>query len=192
MGLLNRRMVITSLPSPKRRTIRIIHRTIGIGLLIAAVVQVALGASILFPRYEPRGQAFWIVYILLVVLWGVIFGVTEVWRRVRVDLEDMATPLEEDGEGGKGGGMVPIGASTLSREMGLREYPELGEYSWQALDGAIRNGKILVVGNGKYVYDASKWIYSHPGGQIILLAVAGTDISSDYVRFPTLPFQFHT
>jgi hypothetical protein len=38
---------------------------------------------------------------------------------------------------------------------------------------------MLVVGNGKYVYDISKWIDSHPGGQIILHAVNGTDITND-------------
>ena len=37
-----------------------------------------------------------------------------------------------------------------------------------------------MVGNGKYVYDISQWIHSHPGGQIILQTVNGTDISNDY------------
>lgn len=39
---------------------------------------------------------------------------------------------------------------------------------------------MLVVGNGKYVYDISQWIHSHPGGQIILQTVNGTDITNDY------------
>ena len=39
---------------------------------------------------------------------------------------------------------------------------------------------MLVVGNGHYVYDISKWITSHPGGQLILHAVNGTDITNDY------------
>ncbi|KAJ3358129.1 hypothetical protein HDU91_005316 [Kappamyces sp. JEL0680] len=39
---------------------------------------------------------------------------------------------------------------------------------------------MLVVGNNRYVYDISKWITSHPGGQIILHNVNGTDITNDY------------
>lgn len=39
---------------------------------------------------------------------------------------------------------------------------------------------LLVVADGRFVYDMSKWIFSHPGGQQILLMVAGTDITSDY------------
>ncbi|KAJ3122876.1 hypothetical protein HK098_002415 [Nowakowskiella sp. JEL0407] len=56
----------------------------------------------------------------------------------------------------------------------------LEKFTWKTLDEAIMDGKMYVVANGKYVYDIAQWIYSHPGGQIILNAVCGTDITSDY------------
>ncbi|KAJ3054474.1 hypothetical protein HK102_011516, partial [Quaeritorhiza haematococci] len=40
--------------------------------------------------------------------------------------------------------------------------------------------KMYVVANGKYVFDINQWIRSHPGGQLILHSVAGTDITNDY------------
>ncbi|KAJ3126058.1 hypothetical protein HK098_007935 [Nowakowskiella sp. JEL0407] len=56
----------------------------------------------------------------------------------------------------------------------------LQKYTWESLDQQILEGKLLVVGNGQYVYDVSKWLKSHPGGQTILFSSAGTDISNDY------------
>ncbi|KAJ1562385.1 hypothetical protein HK096_010513 [Nowakowskiella sp. JEL0078] len=46
------------------------------------------------------------------------------------------------------------------------------------------------VGNGKYVYDISRWISSHPGGQSILFSVAGTDITNDYWNDETFDKEF--
>jgi NAD(P)H-flavin reductase len=39
---------------------------------------------------------------------------------------------------------------------------------------------MYVVADGRYVYDISKWMNSHPGGRIILMSVCGTDITNDY------------
>ncbi|KAJ1557835.1 hypothetical protein HK096_005078, partial [Nowakowskiella sp. JEL0078] len=41
----------------------------------------------------------------------------------------------------------------------------LKKFTWSELDNEVKGGKILVVGNGRFVYDASQWIGSHPGGQ---------------------------
>ncbi|KAJ3125342.1 hypothetical protein HK098_000349 [Nowakowskiella sp. JEL0407] len=57
---------------------------------------------------------------------------------------------------------------------------DLQTFTWKSFDEAIISGRMLVVANGKYVYDISQWIHSHPGGQVILDAVSGTDITSDY------------
>ncbi|KAJ3120461.1 hypothetical protein HK098_004575 [Nowakowskiella sp. JEL0407] len=56
----------------------------------------------------------------------------------------------------------------------------LRKYTWESLDQQIAEGKLLVVGNGQYVYDVSKWLKSHPGGQTVIFSSAGTDISNDY------------
>lgn len=59
----------------------------------------------------------------------------------------------------------------------------LKKYTWKSLDQEVRESrKILVVANGKYVYDATQWIHSHPGGKVILYSVAGTDITMDFFR----------
>jgi hypothetical protein len=59
----------------------------------------------------------------------------------------------------------------------------LKKFTWQSLDQEVRESrKILVVANGKYVYDATQWIHSHPGGKVILYSVAGTDITMDFFR----------
>ncbi|KAI8810506.1 hypothetical protein BJ742DRAFT_770135 [Cladochytrium replicatum] len=36
--------------------------------------------------------------------------------------------------------------------------------SFTSLDDSVKQGKVYVVGNGKYVYDAISSISSHPGG----------------------------
>lgn len=66
-------------------------------------------------------------------------------------------------------------ASSTSTSSGLKQY------TWKSLNEEISTSqRILVVGNGKYVYDATQWIHSHPGGKVILYSVSGTDISMDY------------
>ncbi|KAJ1548416.1 hypothetical protein HK405_003286, partial [Cladochytrium tenue] len=54
------------------------------------------------------------------------------------------------------------------------------QFSWVDIDEALNDGQLFVVAKGRYVYDINQWIYSHPGGQIVLNQVAGTDITNDY------------
>ncbi|KAJ1528201.1 hypothetical protein HK096_010414, partial [Nowakowskiella sp. JEL0078] len=65
-------------------------------------------------------------------------------------------------------------------EASPRTVEALRQFTWDSLDKEILKGKLYVVGNGKYVYDISRWIVSHPGGQSILFSVSGTDITNDY------------
>ncbi|KAJ3149489.1 hypothetical protein HK101_002034 [Irineochytrium annulatum] len=55
-------------------------------------------------------------------------------------------------------------------------------FTWADIAAEVSGGRLLVIANGKYVYDASVWLYSHPGGSIVLHSVAGTDISFDFFR----------
>ncbi|TPX36244.1 hypothetical protein SmJEL517_g01589 [Synchytrium microbalum] len=56
-------------------------------------------------------------------------------------------------------------------------------FTWESLDESITNGNgLYVVANSKYVYDISKWINDHPGGNNILYSAAGTDVTLDYFR----------
>ncbi|KAJ3052937.1 hypothetical protein HK097_005385 [Rhizophlyctis rosea] len=178
IGIVNRRNVARLLPSPSRTRTRIIHRTIGMTLILAAVAQAALGANTLFPYIEGRGREFWGVYFFLVIAWTLVFLLAEWFKWSKVVLKDTKVPHDKEAA------VMPVGVGVLEGKMDAKSKgSDLEEYTWETLDKSDERGKhlkILVVGNGKYVYDASTWIRSHPGGQIILLAVAGTDISSDY------------
>lgn len=57
---------------------------------------------------------------------------------------------------------------------------EILKFTWESLEEAVRNGGKFVVANGKYVFSISRWINQHPGGQLILQVVNGTDITNDY------------
>ncbi|KAJ3162661.1 S-methyl-5-thioribose-1-phosphate isomerase [Geranomyces michiganensis] len=181
-GLTNRALLRTDLPRTRRRSaVKLFHRTVGYVLILMAVAQVGLGMHILYPIEEPRGDAFWIVYFLVVGFWVFLFVGTEACRRLLFVVKTRPNgSMVEDG---------PIkyhqmgqhdGISELSKRQGGRLYPDLKSYDWQSLDEAVTNGSLLVVADGRYVYDVSKWIFSHPGGQQILLNVAGTDVTSDY------------
>ncbi|KAJ3118735.1 hypothetical protein HDU96_009324 [Phlyctochytrium bullatum] len=61
-----------------------------------------------------------------------------------------------------------------------RAFPGLKAFTWADIDSELQQGNLYVVANGRFVYDIQKWIWSHPGGQIILYSVAGTDITNDY------------
>ncbi|KAJ3127398.1 hypothetical protein HK098_006387 [Nowakowskiella sp. JEL0407] len=54
------------------------------------------------------------------------------------------------------------------------------QMTWKSLNDAILAGECLVVGAGRYIYDISSWISSHPGGTTILNTVMGTDITNDF------------
>ncbi|KAJ3125617.1 hypothetical protein HK098_008345 [Nowakowskiella sp. JEL0407] len=54
------------------------------------------------------------------------------------------------------------------------------QFTWSSLDEAILNGEKLIVGAGRFVYDISTWIPSHPGGSVILYGALGTDVTQDY------------
>ncbi|KAJ3113653.1 Cell death protease [Phlyctochytrium bullatum] len=55
-------------------------------------------------------------------------------------------------------------------------------FTWEDVVTEVVGGRLLVVANRRYVYDATKWADSHPGGALVLYGVAGTDISFDFFR----------
>lgn len=121
--------------------------------------------------------------------WILVFIITWVYFDFKVYLSDggyKKVPTQKHGH------HSPADVKPHSKEVTAIEKCQ-PRYNWQLIDREIHDGylrrnvnlmtlfrKMLVVGNGKYVYDISKWIHSHPGGQIILQNVNGTDISNDY------------
>jgi hypothetical protein len=145
-----------------REYTRKFHFLSGYALLMMGMVQVGLGINLLYPLSDPRdGIVFWVVYFSLIVFWVLLFVMTELYWKHKVYTR-VHTSKSSD---------------ALNRKVGDTK---LGKYTWKSIDEAVNKGAMLVVANGKYVYDMSKWIHSHPGGQIILHTVNGTDITCDY------------
>ncbi|KAI8808309.1 hypothetical protein BJ742DRAFT_869266 [Cladochytrium replicatum] len=88
---------------------------------------------------------------------------------------------------GKNGGYEAVqpGEKAIAELMSqaLVKSPEnLRSYTWADIAEATKNGEILVVANRKYVYSVDTWVKSHPGGQLVLYSVAGTDVTNDFFK----------
>jgi hypothetical protein len=141
---------------------RIVHRTTGYGLIIFGTIQSGLGIDIMYPWVEPRTWVPWILYFFLIAFWSIAFGFSEWYFYTKVQRED------------PGYALVPTDVKIAEKSQLVKKF------TWQSLNEDVQRGRMLVVANGKFVYDISQWIASHPGGQIILHSVCGTDITNDY------------
>ncbi|KAI8911900.1 hypothetical protein BC831DRAFT_491564, partial [Entophlyctis helioformis] len=169
-------------------------------LLLAAFAQVGLGIQTLYPLSETkfRGRGFWIAYFFVVLFWAMLFVLTDVYYQYRVAnpspkrkmVRKMVTavPTRDDTgfgsastlPGGKdgevGSGVVAIvGLDRYAKEHSLAQ-----SFTWDSIDRYVASGHMLVVANGRYVFDIESWLAHHPGGRLILHMVAGTDITIDY------------
>ncbi|KAJ1558826.1 hypothetical protein HK096_002856 [Nowakowskiella sp. JEL0078] len=158
---------------------------------------------------RPGGTALWYIYISFVVFWILLFFTMEVYYFLRIRQSDPALKSQKKtpkNVGVKKDGYVPgksfeldslalavqnalsnedVYKKTPMQQIALNKAEEKGsnglkKFTWKELDEKIVSGDMYVVANGRYIYDISQWINSHPGGQIILNAVNGTDITSDY------------
>ncbi|KAJ3024283.1 NADH-cytochrome b5 reductase [Thoreauomyces humboldtii] len=184
-----------------RKWVRGTHNTLGFTLLLGSVAQVGLGLDTVYPWTENRGRAAWAIYIGVVTFWLLLFIATELYFKLTVVRKDVKvaryTPVARNGgkadpnsgmplmsisRGGRAGTAVTlVDANATAVPMGnQRLRPDLQLYTWDTLNQAILNGGQFVVANGRYVYETAQWLTSHPGGQLILHAVNGTDITNDY------------
>ncbi|TPX60571.1 hypothetical protein PhCBS80983_g01725 [Powellomyces hirtus] len=175
-----------------RRWVRGTHNRLGFVLLLCSIAQVGLGLDTIYPWVEPRGRAAWAIYIGVVAFWIMLFAATELYFRKTVIRKEVKpvkySPVNEKSDNvamrriGRGGTAVTlVDASATAIPMpNTRLRPDLQMYTWDSLNQAILNGGQFVVGNGRYVYSIAEWMSSHPGGQLILHAVNGTDITNDY------------
>ncbi|KAJ3046225.1 hypothetical protein HDV00_000037 [Rhizophlyctis rosea] len=171
-----------------RKYIQRFHYLIGATLMLLCAAQVGLGLDILYPWIEPRVPGLWVAYWALLGVWLGAFIFAEIWHQTKMKRKDpgihqvevIKANMKPNGPDmkGKNGRVVDVPLDNLTSDNLLS--PTTRTFSWASLNQAILDGELLVVGNRRYVYDISQWIKSHPGGQIILYAVAGTDISNDY------------
>ncbi|KAL2916200.1 hypothetical protein HK105_204291 [Polyrhizophydium stewartii] len=176
--------------------VRFVHNWLGRLLVVAAFAQVGLGVQTLYPLSETkfRGAGAWIAYVIVVSFWVLLFMGTDVYYQYRLANVTQKLVVGKDGKkkivsglgkasGGGSYAAVPgaqMSAQDQLNEASLRARPDLTPFTWGDIDENTRSGNLLVVANGRYVYSINSWIHSHPGGQIILHSVAGTDITNDY------------
>ncbi|KAI8907919.1 hypothetical protein EDD86DRAFT_192059 [Gorgonomyces haynaldii] len=158
--------------------IRFAHNWLGRILILQSFVQVGLGLDILYPAITIQfyGAQAWIVYFFLLGFWLIVFAVSEVYYRYRIiKPADKVAFI-------KGKIQRPDVAEELKPgKNGIVVKSDIKSFTWEDIDREMTtNGQLLVVAQNRYVYRINEWIQSHPGGQIILHAVAGTDITNDY------------
>ncbi|KAJ3192957.1 hypothetical protein HK101_005686 [Irineochytrium annulatum] len=200
-GVFNRLGLQVEVLAENRRTFQLLHDWFGRLLLVASVSQVALGINTLFPwpdtlpSYYNRGFYLWIAYFAFSAFWLLAFLLTELYWMMRVANSDRGLAFSKTNKVGKfnksgvdpqlallqaASKRMPEKSPLMEMSAPGRTIPTLNTFTWNDIDRALIDGHMLVVANGRYVYDINQWIWSHPGGQIILYAVAGTDITNDY------------
>ncbi|KND03222.1 uncharacterized protein SPPG_02277 [Spizellomyces punctatus DAOM BR117] len=171
-----------------RKWVRRSHNLLGAALILTAVAQVALGLETLFPWVEPRGKGAWAVFFALVAFWVTAFIGTEAFFWISVRRTDIGMPQKQMVQKSdkpfatkveRGGTSVTLTETTVPLDH-TQIRPDMPRFTWATLNQAVMNGELLVVANGRYVYSIAQWMTSHPGGQLILHAVNGTDITNDY------------
>ncbi|KAJ3259948.1 hypothetical protein HK103_001458 [Boothiomyces macroporosus] len=166
-----------------RTTFRFFHRASGFILLICAAIQAGLGLEIMYPLEEPRETWPWVLYITVLVVVVSTFLIAEILKRARFEYKDLGyQKLPSSNIDAR------LQNSTNHNSEAVEPAGKLN-FTWESLDKCINAGKMYVVANGKYVYDISMWINSHPGGRIILDAVNGTAgfDAEEYVAKPIVP-----
>ncbi|KAJ3085918.1 hypothetical protein HK102_013685 [Quaeritorhiza haematococci] len=91
---------------------------------------------------------------------------------------------QHDAERPSNGVFSWIGAHSAAgptyQNAGALTSPMLPKYTWETIDEAVRQGELLIVGDNRWVYDIKPWFKHHPGGQVVLQMVAGTDVTIDF------------
>ncbi|KAI8807569.1 hypothetical protein BJ742DRAFT_739693 [Cladochytrium replicatum] len=70
----------------------------------------------------------------------------------------------------------------LMSHSSVKSLENLRSYTWNDIAEATKNGEVLVVANRRFVYSVDTWVKSHPGGQLVLYSVAGTDVTNDFFK----------
>ncbi|KAJ3305722.1 hypothetical protein HDV03_001130 [Kappamyces sp. JEL0829] len=116
----------------------------------------------------------WILYFVLGALWLVLF----VFLELRAGTFTSRGLYMRIADGKKT--VLGLPSDNLVLTKGRQKEPGLKTFSWKDIATAKKNGDLLVVAGSRYVYRITPWLRSHPGGQLILQSVAGTDITIDY------------
>ncbi|KAI9208491.1 uncharacterized protein BJ171DRAFT_489068 [Polychytrium aggregatum] len=198
LGFLNRLGLSSERMARIRSWIKLSHDILGWLLILASIVQIGFGIQNLWPwevASTGSGQMFtfyfpWVLFFFLVLVWLILFCGAEVYYRISIvnyDRPKIKTRLrllrrfktideyEAPDTMRKPQLQLQKGVDIQSQYL-----TSVSPFTWNDINDRVLRGDILVVANGKFVYDASQWLTSHPGGQVILYSCAGTDITNDY------------
>ncbi|KAI9151177.1 DOMON domain-containing protein frrs1L [Blastocladiella emersonii ATCC 22665] len=174
IGFGNLGRLLASSKSRWVRGLKFAHNYFGRAIVVAGFVNMPFGINVAYPVSGIESilaSPFWIAYLALTSFWILFFAVME-FRRLRA--ASRGSPL----------GAAPLVGNKLdtrkfAAEQIVIKRTDLPAVTWREVDEQVVAGRMWVVGNG-FVYDVSKWIISHPGGQQVLYNVLGTDITMDY------------
>ncbi|KAL7753911.1 DOMON domain-containing protein frrs1L [Sorochytrium milnesiophthora] len=195
-GFLNLRRLLGATADTSSSVLSMVNRWFhlytGRILFLATLANMPLGIQYAFPFDENPFHPFWIAYFCALAFWITLYAVFEVRRVMREDRGDLYDPVAgvdslavDVGESKKGKtGRLNTKKAAMQRmnDLGASADPRLAgvpAMTWSDVAREVEDGAMWVVGNG-YVYDVSKWIGSHPGGQQVLQAAIGTDVSTDF------------
>lgn len=119
-----------------RDVVKMVHRYVGITMILLACVQAALGLDTLFPWVIHAGTWIWNGYIALLSFWVLIFGIAEVyfvgWVRRRNASADVKLKARKDGA-------VEMGTmNTVDRKLPAEGATKM--FTWETLDDAVLSG----------------------------------------------------
>ncbi|KAJ1344723.1 hypothetical protein BSLG_000246 [Batrachochytrium salamandrivorans] len=198
LGIANRYYLKTDSFSVDRSRfciVRFVHNWLGRVLVLVAFFQIGLGLQIIYPFRDIQfhGFAAWTVYFIVISFWTILFVGTEVYYQYVLVNTSKRIVIDQHGKRrviGAGNDVVAYSslpsaggrANTINQlnKESLTLSTDLKPYTWDEINHNVQLGNLLVVANCRYVYCIDSWINSHPGGQLILHSVAGTDITNDY------------
>ncbi|KAJ3279541.1 hypothetical protein HK104_001382 [Borealophlyctis nickersoniae] len=196
-GILNRQRLSSESLISVAAYIRRFHNYVGRGMIVAGFIQAGFGLRILFPVTGPDArpmgsQPAWIVYFIVVALWCIVFVAAETYFQLKIrSVGFKSDKPSSPSSGAKSVETIFVAGDSLKKDSlkksknGLPPYEaEAGlpgtAMTWRDVGEKVKNGGMLVVGNGRYIYDITSWAAHHPGGRLILNMVVGSDITVDF------------
>ncbi|KAJ3408802.1 hypothetical protein HDV05_004751 [Chytridiales sp. JEL 0842] len=209
LGYLNRMTMKLESLHASRKFYKRLHTYLARFILLLGVAQTALGMHTMYPFLDAfvidrergvgtgRGSGLWIAWFAGMGFWmALVGGVETYWRlKVRPSKTNVKGPVVELSSQ-KGFRLLSRATEGVEKKLvdsalgdeksgamlpgQMANNAQLKSFTWSDISNFLNDGKLYVIANRKWVYDISSWMLTHPGGQVILHSVAGTDITADY------------
>ncbi|KAJ3017387.1 hypothetical protein HKX48_003561 [Thoreauomyces humboldtii] len=184
LGVFNRRRLRSH--AFKTQHVRTAHSILGFAMLLTGFANAGFGLKRLYPVGFTVTWP-WLGYFGLLAFWMAVFAIAEIVRAYQAkSLNRIGVPVQvlkvdpEQKTAKLSSGVTPVVPALVRRPTAESVETSVVFYTWEQITAAVLDGEHLVVGNGRYVYNITRWLPSHPGGKIILETVNGTDITLDF------------